>query len=180
MLAKRLTLSLLAVAAISILVSGASFALFTASASNVDNTFTAGTVSLGSPSDNLVDLTNIAPGDTGNAGTYQITYTGSLDAWLGLDTSTSGAIFGGATPLQVTISDGTNTYSPNATNQVMGLFTNGQSVTLSVDYAMPLAADNSYQGASGTVSMMIHAVQAKNNSQDTDGDGVDDAPISWN
>ncbi len=172
---KHLFRSLLTVAVITLLVSGASFALFTATTSNASNTFTAGTVTFYQPESAFIDIENLAPGDTGTAGTLAVTYTGSLDAWLGLDSATSGAIFGGATPLEVTISDGANTYLGNAADQVVGLFHTGDSVTFTTSYSMPLAADNSYQSATGSVSLLVHAVQAKNNTN-----SENDGPISWN
>lgn len=172
MLAKRLSLSLLAVAAVSLIVTAASMALFTASTANTNNTFSTGTVSLVSPATMSCNVSNIAPGDSGICGSYTFTYTGSLQAWLGLDAASGGALLGGPTPMIVTISDGTNSYNPNAGNQVMGKFNTGNTVTVTVGYSLPLAAGNAYQGTSGGVTFTIHAVQVKNNDA---GSG----PISW-
>ncbi|MFZ5643574.1 MAG: TasA family protein [Bacillota bacterium] len=173
---KRMSISLMTVALIAMLVSGATFALFTASTTNTDNTFTAGTVTLGTPALSFITLDNIAPGDSGTVGTYAITYSGSLDAWIGLTTSTSGDLFGGLTPLTVTITDNnSNTYLANQADQVVGQVTNNTTTTFTVNYAMPLAANNDYQGDSGTLSMSVKAVQARNNTN-TSGTG----PISWN
>jgi predicted ribosomally synthesized peptide with SipW-like signal peptide len=170
--------SLVSVALVAMLVSGATFALFNASTENTSNTFTAGTVTLGTPSSTVVDVANIAPGDNNTASpyTYAVTYTGSLDAWLGLTTSTSGTIFGGATPLAITISDGVNNYLANAADKVVGAapVASGVTKTFTVTYNMPLAADNSYQGATGTLSMQVKAVQARNNTNSA-GTG----PVSW-
>lgn len=177
---KRLALSILAVAAISLIVSAATYALFTASTDNVGNTFTAGTVSLGQPANALLNVENIVPGDSDSAGTFEITYTGSLDAWLGLDTSCTGELLEGNNPLQVTIvdfkksDDEERIYNNNLKNQVVGVVTNGAEIGFKVVYAMPLAAGNEYQGKGATVSLTVHAVQAKNNTE-PDNSG----PISW-
>ena len=72
------------------LVSAASFALFTSTANAQTDTFQAGTVILSSLSGNNacgpsgVVLNNLEPGDQGTC-TYQLTYTGSLNAWVSLN-----------------------------------------------------------------------------------------------
>ncbi|MFZ5649992.1 MAG: TasA family protein [Bacillota bacterium] len=173
---KRLSLSLMAVALIAMLVSAATFALFTSTTTNQANTFTAGTVTLSQVAGVPFTLSNIAPGDAGTAGTFTVAYTGSLNAWLGLTTSTSGDLFAGTTPLTVTITDGaSNSYLANAANQVVGTAAvgTGTSVTFTVNYSMPLSAGNEYQGDAGTLNMEVKAVQAANNSTSS-------GPISWN
>lgn len=178
MIAKRLSMSLLAVGLISLVVSAATFALFSATTTNVNNTFTAGTVTLGTPATTLVNVTNIAPGDSGS-GTYSVEYTGSLGAWLGLDTALSGDLTtcDGGGRFVVNISDGANAYSANAANQVIGAVpvSTGTVVTLTANWALALAAGNDCQADSAQLSMMVHAVQSANN---TNGAGT--GPISWN
>lgn len=175
MFAKRVSLSLLAVGVISLVVSAASFALFTATTTNVDNTFTSGTVTLGTPSTNIVSVTNIAPGDS-DSYTYEVEYTGSLDAWLGLDASISGDLTtcDGGGQFTVSISDGVNTYGTGV-NQVLGEFATGGMVNLSLDWALALGAGNDCQAKSADVSLTVHAVQSKNNTN-----GTNTGPISWN
>ena len=63
----------------------------------------------------------------------------------------------------MTITDGTNNYVGNAANQVVGKVSDGASVAFEVLYEMPLAAGNEYQGKGGSVSLTIHAVQSRNN-----------------
>jgi spore coat-associated protein N len=176
MLAKRISLSLLAIAMVSLVVSASSFALFSAQSSNVDNTFTAGTVTLANEADMLVDVSNIAPGDSGTAGTYAITYSGSLDAWIGIDASRSGDLFscdgGGNFAVTLTDQDG-NTYSTNAKNQVVGVYSTGEVLTLTANYALDLAAGNDCQGDGAQVAFHVKAVQFRNNDGGT-------GPISWN
>lgn len=175
MFKKRLALSLLTVATISMLVAGASFALFTAETSNAGNTITAGTVTLGTPVSTIANIANVAPGDSGSQ-SLAVTYTGNLNAWVGLDTIATGDLLtadGGK--FELTISDGTKTYNNNAANQVVGLLANGDSRTFIVSWNLPLNTGNDAQGDSASVSLKVHAVQAKNNTNSTN-----DGPISWN
>lgn len=176
MLAKRVSLSLLAIAVVSLLVSASSFALFSAQSGNANNTFTAGTVTLGAPMFDATDVLNIAPGDSGSKG-YSIQYTGSLDAWLGLSTSTSGDLFtcDGGGRFHATYTDGVNTYSGNAADQVVGIFMPGQILSLGLNWSLDLAAGNDCQGDSAMVSIMVKAVQARNNTLPGNA-----GPISWN
>jgi predicted ribosomally synthesized peptide with SipW-like signal peptide len=174
MFAKRISLSLLAIAMVSLIVSAASFALFTAQGSNVDNTFTAGTVTLNNEWSNFVDVANIAPGDSGSF-QYRIDYTGSLEAWLGLDTSSSGDLFtcDGGGRFHIDIADqNKNHYSSNGINQVAGLYNNGQTLELTVNWNLDLAAGNDCQGDGAAMQLLVKAVQSKNNSTAT-------GPISW-
>lgn len=178
MLAKRISVSLLAIALVSLVVSASSFALFTAQGSNVGNTFTAGTVRFGDEFDQMTPVDNIAPGDDGTAGTYEIEYVGSLDAWIGIDAEATGDLFscdgGGHFAITLTDQDG-NTYSANGEDQVVGIYTDGEVLTLTVGYSLALAAGNDCQGDGAQLNFTVKAVQERNNTL-TDGSG----PISWN
>lgn len=169
---KKILMSLATVGALSALVTGASFALFTASTTNENNTFSAGTVTLGDvvPFSCGVSTDNMAPGDTGSC-SVTVEYTGSLDAWIGVDFTTDGALFTGANPMQVTVPSGTQVLG----KYVLGEYSDGESASVTVDYEFPLAAGNEYQGAEGTIDLMFHAVQSKNN---TNGAGT--GPNAWN
>jgi hypothetical protein len=84
--------SVIGVGAIATLATGASFALFSATGPTQNNTFAAGTVTLPSSLSTgsvTLNLTNMAPGDTGS-GSYVLDYTGSIPAFLGLKVTTSG------------------------------------------------------------------------------------------
>ncbi|MDA8234129.1 MAG: TasA family protein [Clostridia bacterium] len=184
---KRLLLSLMTVAMISVLVAGASFALFSANTTNGGNTLTAGTVTLGEPRVVNATLDNIAPGDSGDVIDYTVTYTGNLPAWLGVKVWTSGSLFAGTSPATVTVADGnTNTYvasssiptNPTVIKKAAGAttaFNNAETVTFDVNYAFPIGAGNEYQGATGTVNLALYAVQSEHNTNSTN-----DGPISWN
>lgn len=168
---KRAALSLAAVSALSILVTGASFALFTAQTQNVNNTFSAGTVTLGTvtPFSCAVSTQNMAPGDNGSCD-VSVTYTGSLDAWIGYSASGSGDLFAGATPMQIS-----HSAANDGTYYVIGKKSNGQSATASIGYNFPLGAGNEYQNKTGQINLSFHAVQAKNNTN-----GTNSGPTSWN
>lgn len=168
---KRVALSLAAVSALSILVTGASFALFSAQTQNVNNTFTAGTVTLGSvtPFTCNVATDNMAPGDSGSCN-VSVTYTGSLAAWIGVDYSTSGDLFTGANPMTASF----GSYPNIAGKYVLGQKNNGESADVTVNYNFPLAAGNEYQGKSGQINLQFHAVQARNNTNSTN-----NGPNAW-
>jgi spore coat-associated protein N len=170
-LKKKIGGGLLAAALGASLIGGGTFALFTDSVTNTGNTFTAGTVSIddltgnGNVFTSALYVSNLAPGDN-ETGTITVQNNGSLDAWVRIDTAnstTSGTLFGGATPMQIT-------YAANVV-----LVPAGGQTTLDVEYNLPLAADNSYQGATGTINVAVQAVQSRNNTNVTN-----TAPNIWN
>ncbi|MBT2692601.1 TasA family protein [Bacillus sp. ISL-55] len=148
-------------------ISGGTFALFTANASNTGNTFTAGTVEIsdvtgGAAFSSTSFFSDLAPGDNETA-TLTIENTGSLNAWVKIDSTTeTGDLFGGAYPLDITF----------PSEEV--LIPAGGSYTFNVSYNFPIDAGNEYQGDTGEVTFNIKAVQSRNNG-DADNDGVKDA-----
>ncbi|MDQ0188943.1 hypothetical protein JI721_02315 [Alicyclobacillus cycloheptanicus] len=69
------------------MVIGGTFALFTASASTTSDAFTAGTLKLNTSGQffaGALNVNNLAPGDS-IQGTFNITNTGSLTEWVGLE-----------------------------------------------------------------------------------------------
>jgi hypothetical protein len=125
-------------------VSGATLGVFSsAGTASGDNTFTAGVVSFGSPAITTCTINPMAPGDastgwspagTAATCTYQVTYSGNVNAFLGLDlaiTSVAGspvAPYGGTTPspaaglfdgtangLQMLVTDSATTFLNNTT-----------------------------------------------------------------
>ncbi|WP_409270386.1 TasA family protein [Neobacillus sp. SCS-31] len=148
-------------------ISGGTFALFTANATNTGNTIATGTVSLvddtGGSVFKSISVNNIAPGDTGT-GSITVRNDGTLDEWVKIESVTgSGPLFTGANKATVTGSADVVKLEP------------GQSKTFSITYSLPLAAGNEYQGVNGTVDVKVQSVQAKNN---TNGSG--NGPSSWN
>lgn len=167
---KKLGGAVLATALGATLIGGGTFALFTSSASNTGNTFTAGTVvvtdtSGGPIASKVVNFNNLAPGDNGSM-TMTVQNNGTLDEWVKIDTAASnatksvGGLFGGTTPLALS-------YAPDVVKLAPG-----ETHDFTVGYNFPVAADNSYQKATGSFSVVVDAVQAKNN---TTGNG----PTSW-
>jgi spore coat-associated protein N len=137
---KRLALvgALVAViGAVATMVAGFTFGLFSATESSSSNTFTAGTVTVTTttPTSVTCTITNMVPGDASthfspaysNSGdtpcTYNVEYTGSASAWLGVDMtvsngSTSLFTSAAATGIQFQLKDGSPTtyVSSSATN----------------------------------------------------------------
>lgn len=118
---------------------------------------------------------------------YNLTYTGTSPAWLAVDVQVSNgstALYDGtAAGLQLYLTDGANTTYVNGTSyQTEGstpgtltpgttsdllvsttAATPGTGISLILNYALPAAAGNSYQGGSTTVTLTFHAVQAASN-----------------
>ncbi|HXW43294.1 MAG TPA: TasA family protein [Streptosporangiaceae bacterium] len=137
---KRLALAgaaVTAVGAVATLVAGFTFGLFSATESSSSNSFTAGTVTVTTttPTSVVCTITNMIPGDAStnflpaysNSSdtpcTYNVEYTGSASAWLGVDVTVSDggtALFssGLATGVQFQLKDATPTtfLSSSATN----------------------------------------------------------------
>lgn len=151
------------------LVSAGTFALFTDDATNAGNTFTAGSVVIddvtgGTAFSTSVLVGNLAPGDTEST-TVTIKNNGTLDAWVQIDAANSvgtGALFVGAAPLAVTL------------DSDVVLIPAGGQAAFDVSYNFPLAADNSYEGATGTIDIAFQAVQARNNTN-----GTSTGPNNW-
>ncbi|MEW8979224.1 MAG: TasA family protein [Symbiobacterium sp.] len=169
---KKIALSLATVGALSALITGASFALFTAESDNVNNTLSAGTVELGEVTSFScgVSTDNLAPGDSGSC-TVSVTYVGSLEAFIGVEYEVDGELFDGDNPLAISLSGGNEVDG----HYVLGKFSDGQTATVTVNYQFPIEAGNEYQGAEGEIDLFFKAVQARNNTK-PDGSG----PSSWN
>ena len=223
---KKLALGLAAAGVTAAVVSIASFALFTSAAASSKATFTAGTVILTTDSPAAlncgVDASILEAGDSGSC-TYDVAYSGSLDAWVGLKVSaTSSGITaytptGSATSLggeallnDAAASDDTNglvvslsgttgsltqdfgmptitctaqtanagetcsganttpqlwkgTVDTTTNDAPTGSWNNAETGTVTVNYSLPLAAGNAYQGSTATITLQAMAVQASNN-----------------
>ena len=204
---KRVALALgvaASIGAIATLASGTTFGLYSASETSSGNSFTSGTVTVGTgtPTSVTCTITNMVPGDS-SAGaaigskadttcTYNVKYTGSAPAWLAVDVAVSNgstSLYDStANGLQLYLKDASSTYltstAPTAgttyKNQagtatslpaagITDLLvsttaaTTGTAVSFSLDYALPIASGNTYQGGSATVTLTFHAVQSGNN-----------------
>jgi len=124
--------------------------------------------------------------------TYNMKYTGSATAYLAVDVAVSNGTTslydGTATGLQLYLKDGTTTYLTSTAPTAGTTFTaqggtatllpigttanllvsptpaaTGTAVSFTLNYAVPIASGNTYQGGSATVTLTFHAVQAGNN-----------------
>jgi spore coat-associated protein N len=177
MIAKRLSMSLLAVGAVSLMVTAGSLALFSDVTTNQNNTFTAGTVKLGAPTafTCTVHAGGLAPGDNGNC-TVSVQYIGSLEAWLGVDWTVGGDLFTGAHPVSIdSVDNGAAPALPSVAGKyVIGKKNTNDTVTTRVNYSWSIDAGNEYQGKSGDINLKFYAVQARNNTN-----GTDTGPNAW-
>ena len=205
---KRLAIiagSVATVGAAATLAGGVTFGLFSASGASGANTFTGGTVTVGTntPISVVCTLANMVPGDSSSgaaigskaatACTYNMKYTGSATAWMAVDVAVSNGTTplydGTATGLQLYLKDGTPTTYLTSTAPTAGTTftaqggtatslptgttanllvsttpaTTGTAVSFTLNYAVPIATGNAYQGGSATVTLTFHAVQAGNN-----------------
>lgn len=160
-------------------------ALFTAATQTQANSFTAGTVSLDEPSITWSEITDMAPGDTGST-TYAITYTGTLEAWVGLLPKVSGELYtcdGGRLILTLSDADDSSiTYTWNGEEPLVirsgpetaTPLTEGTTKRFTVAWTLELGASNDCQEKSALVELMAVAVQAEHNTNDTN-----DGPVTW-
>lgn len=151
MRSKLMVLGLASLLAATVAVGGVTLALFTSQAANQNNTFTAGTVDIevDNPGAWSAFYNNMAPGDTVTK-TITVKNAGSLELEFVTVRKKSGALFGGATPATVLITNGMGVLAPGAT----------QAVTVAV--SLPLAADNAYQTATGNLDLEFTAFQTRN------------------
>lgn len=145
------------------LIAGATYAIFTSSAANSGNSFSAGTlaINLDKPDGTkYFDITNMAPGDSGSK-TVTVKNDGSLALRYDIASSLTGGLTEGANPLTVTIKDiAGNTIVPGDNNRVLAA---GDSEVLTVYWDLPLAAGNEYQDENASYSFTVNAEQTKNN-----------------
>jgi hypothetical protein len=132
-------------------------------------------------------------GKTNTPCTYNMKYTGSATAYLAVDVAVSNGTIplydGTATGLQLYLKDGTPTTYLTSTAPTAGTTFTAQggtsaslpigttanllvsttpaatntAVSFTLNYAVPIATGNTYQGGSATVTLTFHAVQAANN-----------------
>ncbi|MHB8983990.1 MAG: TasA family protein [Carboxydocellales bacterium] len=159
---KKIAMSLATVGLVSSLVGGATFALFTSTAENQGNNFSAGTVviSMDKPDGTkYFDVTNIAPGDSGSA-IVKVTNDGSLELRYDIAESLVGVLAGGDNPLVVTIKDAAgNVIVPGTDNN--RVLASGADENLTVEWSLPLLAGNEYQGESATLGLTLNAEQTR-------------------
>lgn len=176
---KRLALGIISLTATALLVSAVTYAYFQGMAGNLQNTFSIGTVTLEAPAETAFTVSGLLPGREVLAGSFQVKYTGNLEAWLGLDITTAGELFAGATPClaAVTVSGPgmkkTVSFEPGP-DQVVALVETGNCYTFDVFCYMPRSAGEEYTGKSGNLTVLVKAVQASNNTNKNKS-----GPLAW-
>lgn len=201
-IASKVALAMASSAVGAAMLAGGSFALFTSNATNTGNTFAAGTVIVdatngGQPAftSTSYNFQNMAPGDSGTVN-LTVKNTGTLSEWVVIPSSgiaTSGAIFDATntdwnTTTNTAANDQPLVLTPNA-NMTAGdtgyLLAPGSSTTIAINYSLPSQANNFYQGQTGSATITVEAVQARNNSVDSSGNPVSSpytgavGPSSW-
>jgi hypothetical protein len=157
------------IAAIVVLVSGATFGFFSDQTGPQAATFTSGSVSLDHSAVFHCQVQGIAAGDTNYvACRYDVTYTGSLPAYIGAQlTGADGDLYNlDGMQFQVGQSNAATGYwldQPANQSPILyeGTATASQVITLYVGFMLPGSA--THQGASATVSLSVFAVQQANN-----------------
>lgn len=211
----RALAGLAAIAAAAAVGIGLSSALFSDVEPSSANTFAAATIDVGLGAETVTcTIDDIVPGDSslgyGSGSSdlatcvYDITYSGSADAWLAVDVvvdnGTPGLFTGGASGLQlqltgpndVSLIDGTSYRSADGSTATLADGTTvsslliatepvaqGDSVQLNLDYLLPLAASNALQAGSSSLTITIHAVQSDNQSLGSCVAGRQCSSVDW-
>lgn len=169
---KKIGGALLGTALGAALIGGGTFAIFTDTDKNTNNTFTAGTLDINVGAETVFTgtIANLAPGDTGTQ-TFEVTNDGSLelryDIAQALEAGEGTLVLGNAAQdLNFTIEYSTDngaTYTavtPGDTNIVMAPEAKH---LYRVTYTLPTAADNDYQSGSSDFQLTFNAEQTRNN-----------------
>ncbi len=172
---KKIGGALLGTALGAALIGGGTFAIFTDTATNAQNTFTSGTIDINLTDGTYtgtyhVDITDLAPGDSGsktvtvsNDGTLELRYdiTSTLAGALASDDPNGNAVEedGENNPLTVTLKDSDGN-DVTLTDRVLEP---GASETFTITYSLPLDAGNTYQKKSATYDFQVDAEQTRNN-----------------
>lgn len=169
---KKIVVSMLVIALAAALLGGAVSAWFSAEAIT-NATFTAGTLDLADLQPSLVTISDMAPGDKTVAENITIQNTGSLELFYRISFEEGSGTLGEV--LHVWI-DGVDKgilddlgYIFDSSMKLSG----GASTVIPVIFELPEDTGNEYKGATYSGSLVVQAVQVKNNI-DVDGD-----PINW-
>jgi signal peptidase len=155
---KKTITSLLVIGLISALIAGGTFAWFTSTASNDDNSFSTGTLVIDQPALNVSGgwtITGAYPGYSQshaftirNGGTVPLNWTAGIAG--------SGALFG-------PVNDPDGAYDNNPATVSLtpegGKLNPGASTAVRATFSMPLAAGNGYQNTAGAVTVTVNGTQ---------------------
>lgn len=168
------------IGAILALGAGMTFGLFSSNLGLLpQGVFNAGTVTLNQTNPEATvncTVNTVAPGDSGNACTMAVDYTGSLPAYIGVQLVGGGYLYNHEN-MQFGVIDPNNagwasmTYEPTSATSPSVIFdgpaTPGtptpQTTDLTIGYSLPTSADNNGQGQQGTVTVTVFAVQQAHN-----------------
>lgn len=147
------------------LIGAGTFAIFTNTASNKTNTFTAGKVIVNldkeGENNSYFTIENLAPGDFGKATTVKVTNNGNLDLRYTVTPTISGDL--------TTLLNGTKcTTAPLTVNATMangsdGILAPGESEYVDINYNFSKDADDPYQDKSANCVITVDAQQLRNN-----------------
>ncbi len=155
---KKTVASLLVIGLISALVAGGTFAAFTSTASNDNNSFTTGTLVIDQSALNVSGswvITNAYPGYS-QSHTFTVRNGGTLSLnWIACIAG-SGTLFGTVDDPDGADDDNPATVSLTPTS---GELNPGASTTVTGTFNMPLAAGNGYQSTAGAVTVTVNGTQ---------------------
>lgn len=151
----KIASSFIIMALVCALVGGATFALFTSTATNAGNTFSAGTVVVSAGEANFTDsvaIGNMAPGDV-KTGSFVVHNGGTLAQWFKVTAQPSGDLFNTSVMDQAAVV----VFAPITWTQLAA----GADATVNYTVALPIGATT--QGKSGALNFKVDAEQYANN-----------------
>lgn len=154
----RLMISFLTIIVGALLIGGTTVAYFSSSAQNTGNSFASGTLQVEldkEDGDFYFDLANISPSDSG-AVSVVISNSGSLDLQYEVVLALTGDLSIGENPLALTLLDEGEESIDLTKKRTIKV---DESETLLITWEMPLEAGNEYQGATGTLNILVNAEQ---------------------
>lgn len=162
---RNIIISLVLIGLLSFGIGFGTFAYFTSQATSENNTFTAGTLVIDSPGTITANLNvgNIYPGWSVTK-TVTVTNSGSLDFKyrMSVEELAGNILYDGDTPLQVSINGGDFVNIDEMGYVELGTIAAGHTGTFTIAFKLPEAADNDYQGATGTFTFVFDATQTGN------------------
>jgi len=153
MIKGRFLASFVVIGLVAALMAGATYAVFTSTASNDGNVFATGTVNVTAGVTTFGGaVANMAPGDV-VTGEFVVTNTGSLELKYTITPSATGVLFEGTAPAVLAI----------VTGEDQGMLAAGASATVHYSVSFPSGAGNEYQDAAGNIVFTVDAQQTANN-----------------
>ncbi|MBS3909370.1 MAG: SipW-dependent-type signal peptide-containing protein [Actinobacteria bacterium] len=160
---KKIVLSLLTIAVVAALAAGATFAVFTSTATNPNNTFGTGTLTIKEGTATAeANISNMKPGET-KIVKIPVNSTGTLPLNYTVETTLTGTIMLGQAANDPRVSavwiDNVHKTSLPATDSLSAAGGTDPSDLVEIHITLPSAADNAYQGKTGNLSVTFNATQ---------------------